>query len=189
MSGLAHVTDHVLKAQAKLISQYKGSRSINALLAAWIGEVQEVEDALWTLFEGLYLSNATTDLLDILGRVVGADRGSLATDDEYRAVIRGQIKANRSNGSIPTLIAIMRVMLDAWSGNSVTATELPHASIILRINGNSGSAPIEAFLRVLRVAKTPGVRLYLEWSGADGARFDELPGFNDGTFASIAEVI
>jgi hypothetical protein len=56
--------------------------------------------------EGVWLDNAIGAQLDILGRIVGVDRGQ-KTDDEYRTFIRGKIRANRSNGRIPDLYDIL----------------------------------------------------------------------------------
>ena len=110
-------TDHVSSALARLAVQFEEATNLRAIVSAGVGSVQTAEDVLWELYSERLLSGAVGDQLDAIGAVVGQARES-ATDDQYRARLRGRILANRSDNSIETLLAIVRAVL----GDTVAAT-------------------------------------------------------------------
>lgn len=104
--SITHITDHYERGLARLLGQFKDKPRIAALLQSWLGEVQELENALWDVFINRNLDVATGDLLAKLGALVGQPANGM-DDDQYRLFIRARIKANRSNGKARELIAIV----------------------------------------------------------------------------------
>ena len=72
------------------------------------GGVQVLEDILWDILQGTLLELAVGDALDRWGALVGEPRGSLTADEDYRPVILGRMLANRTDGSVDSLIAVVR---------------------------------------------------------------------------------
>ena len=46
------ITDHVERAKARLIDQYKGKPGVEGLVEALMGPIQDVEDALFAIGRG-----------------------------------------------------------------------------------------------------------------------------------------
>ena len=98
-SVFEHVTDHATRALALLPDQFQKD-GIRALLSSWTPEFQEIEDALWVLFEAT-LDTATGARLDQYAVLLGEPRQTLS-NTALRKVIRARILANRSQGATPT---------------------------------------------------------------------------------------
>lgn len=114
-SALEHVEDHASAGVALLIEQYKGKPRIDALLRAMLDQIQETEDAAWSLYVLRNLVDATGDLLDQLGGIVGELRRG-RVDDEYRRFVGVRILSNRSDGTIEDLYLILRALWPDFVG-------------------------------------------------------------------------
>lgn len=95
---LAYNGEHILQALNRLIEQYRDKPRIRALLVLMSRQIQDMEDAAWQLLLERTIAAAIGVNLDVLGVIVGQERGDLS-DESYRALIRARIKANRSAGS------------------------------------------------------------------------------------------
>lgn len=96
--AIEHITDHSDRAVALLLSQYQGKPLMEGFVRAFLDEVQEYEDELWTLVGLLDIDRATGIDLDRIGRIVVQPRSS-ESDDAYRRLLRARIAANRSSGT------------------------------------------------------------------------------------------
>ena len=103
---------HTAEAKALLVEQYKGKPKIEALLASWVDELQEVEDVLFDLFDAFLLDNAVGDQLDFIGKMVGELRKN-RSDADYRLFVKARIAINRSNGKPEEILSILRIVSDA----------------------------------------------------------------------------
>jgi hypothetical protein len=110
MSEIVAVADHVGEASDRLIGQYKGKPRLEAYLAALVGPLQSVEDALIDILFQSAIDNARGAQLDDLGDLVGQKRAGLV-DAAYRPFVKARILVNLSDGLIEQLIAITVAIL------------------------------------------------------------------------------
>jgi len=90
-----------------------------ALLVLTVTQEQELEDSASDSLVSFYVDDAVGDQLDILGRVVDQDRVGLV-DEEYRAAIRGKVRANKSNATLPALLAVMNALFAEAGVQTIT---------------------------------------------------------------------
>ena len=79
--------------------------NIQALLTSYLTPAQELETEIYNVYESRIIANATGAQLDILGNIVGAQRGNL-DDVDYRVAIHIQIAVNKSEGRAADLVGI-----------------------------------------------------------------------------------
>lgn len=158
---LHQVTSVCNAAEARIISQYRESPLLLALLCSLLHPAQHMELGTAQVYERvLDIDLAEGGLLDRLGKIVREAReGRL--DPEYRRAIRTRILINRSQGRIPDLIEIVRLFdeIDSETGAYVRIREPQPGTIEVR----SDRTPINDATSVdrrLRRAKAAGVRLH-----------------------------
>ena len=95
---LQRVTDHAEQAAAKLLGQFRAKPRLAGLVRSLVDGLQVIENAAWDIAEGRPLAVATGATLDAYGTLVGFPRAGL-TDEAYRAVLRGVIAENNSDGT------------------------------------------------------------------------------------------
>lgn len=108
------IPNHVEQALARLMEQYKGEPNIEAILTALIDQIQDLEDAIFSLDEGRQLYNGSTypavgAQLDGIGALVGALRNGL-TDEEYLFLILGTIAKNTSDTTISAVQNVIQFL-------------------------------------------------------------------------------
>jgi hypothetical protein len=105
--------DYLAEARRRLPQQFKDKPRIDALLVAFITEVQQIESSLWDVFFGRLLQFGTSggDMLDKIGRLVGQLRDGFG-DAQYLQFIEARIKTNRSNGRLEELLEILGLLYD-----------------------------------------------------------------------------
>lgn len=176
--GLGQVTDHVARAQDRLLVQYKNKPLLLALVAALAGRTQVLETALWQIVTQRSLANALGAQLDGIGRLVGLDRSSVpggSNDEIYRLWLRAQVLVNLSNGTIAELDAI--IALTANPGTISTITEFAPASFLVRLAGvaQTQGSSIAAIVQKAKAAGVNATADYLAQTPAFG--FDGATGF------------
>lgn len=100
---------HVANGVALFITQFKEKPRMTALLAAFLNEGQQVENALYGLL-AMQLPTATGAALDLIGKIVGQTRQGML-DAQYVQFIQARIKTNLSDGKVETLIAITLLLV------------------------------------------------------------------------------
>lgn len=164
MGTIAHKLTHAEEARARLISQFQGllERDLDPVSA----QVQEVEDALWSVWDGRGVLTATGYTLELLGRIVGEDRQG-ESDALYRIRIRARIQANLSDGTWDDIHRVMAILFDgAWPLAAVTGSEYYPAALTYNVDGIVISADLlKIVLRFLRVIRGAGIELRFGWSG------------------------
>lgn len=153
-------SDIVLTALQRLSPALWGKPRIAGLLRSWLEESQELEDAVFDMIAARFIENATGSTLRTLGRLVGQkDYGW--SESDLRAAIRGRIRANRSDGTIVDVAAVIDLMIGAASpGAGYLITEQEIATIVVQFAGVL--AVNEPALRdVLSAARGGGVKLDL----------------------------
>lgn len=107
---IVRVESHCEDGKQLLVDEFRGNPRIEAMLCALLTEVQVLDDTTWRVLTERTIDNARGVLLDDLGAIVGQDRMELS-DKNYRAVIRGRIRANSSDGSVEDLYLIVTATL------------------------------------------------------------------------------
>jgi len=153
--GLEHATDHVERAIGALISYFRNKPRITKLVEILTRPFQELEDVFWALYVDRRLANATGVNLDVIGRILLEKRNGLE-DEEYRPVLRAKARVLFSKGTGPNLIAVAKLFLE--SENFVYMEQYP-AAVRMTITDLAASGRVRLLARLLRKAKSAGVRL------------------------------
>lgn len=189
---ISHVTDHAEKGVARLIERYR-KPLVSALLASWLGEVQEAEDALWQLLERT-VTDAEGNALDVLGRIVGQPREG-RVDDVYRVWVAARILVSQSSGKPEQLISIAKKLA---GGAVIRLEEYYPASFLVRIQTAIDETTGNQIATLLQRAKGGGIAMHTTWSAeANGLAFRFAPGstvvsgsqrgFEAGAFAAVSD--
>lgn len=191
--GLFEILNHCDLAKAKLLDQFKTKPRIESLLCdVFIDQVQELEVALFDLLTERTLDTAIGEQLDVLGRILVQPRMELS-DENYRALLKARVLANRSDGQAETLIGI--VVLVQGAGVDVTLTEPDPATAFITVLTPPVFDPVVLF-GVLKDAKAAGVRLVyvfilepedetFQFSETDVIEVDADEGFGDAFIAAL----
>jgi len=123
------ITNHVQAALNRLLQQYKGQPNLAALITAFVDQIQDLEDAVFSLDAGRQLANAVGAQLDGIGQLVGANRNGLS-DAEFLLEILGTIASNTSDTTIAKVAAITYIF---FNPDSVILDEIFPAAIGLQL--------------------------------------------------------
>lgn len=153
-------TTHVEEGLAQLAQQFHDKPVMAAFLTAFLRQVQDLENALFTIPAGNVLDVAVGVQLDGLGSIVGEPRDG-RDDDTYRLWIRSRILLNMSSGLAEELYAIFAPLV------APAVPELEDfypAALELRIQGEITEALASQLSLMLDEAKAAAVAAYLVWS-------------------------
>lgn len=148
------------EAVARLVQQFR-SGDAGPLIQGYVRylaeRVGECESVAWDVYSVMDPDVATGVHLDKLGRFVGQLRQG-RTDAQYRIAIKARIAVNRSSGTLPELINILRLLV----GEAATITVPEYAAAgansgTYRMNVN-GADVLEEIAIMLGDATMAGVR-------------------------------
>lgn len=152
------ITNHAQIAVGRLLQQYKGSVSRQALITALCGEIQVFEGALWSVYTLRWLGTAEGEQLDNFGEIVGLPRNGL-DDATYAIWLQAWCLLNRSSGTIPEILAVFSLL----TPGPLSIVEYFPACFVLR----PGFTFVpQTLAQLLQVAKDGGVRALLEYPGS-----------------------
>lgn len=156
-------TAHVATGLGRLILQFKEQPRMAAVLTAILLECQAVEDALYAvLTQRLTNGNPVGAQIDVLGKIVGQPREGLS-DAAYLPLINARIKANRSDSTINTLIAIVQLILGA--STPILVREYAKA-VEIEVDGLTSVNAYQIWREFLNIAKEAGTSIRLIFSNA-----------------------
>jgi len=138
----------------KLVPELWGKPRLATVLLSWTDEVQILEDAIFSVIDGLLLDNAVGPQLALLGRVVGQPNFGWG-DDDYRAAIRARIRASRSNGRMIDIKEVVELMTP---GVPFKVTPGGNASVTLRWLAPP-SVIFSALSQILAATRGAGVKI------------------------------
>lgn len=107
--------DHTELALERLVSQYKNSTRLKAFISVFTDQNQEIEDAIFDLLNFRDLDTAYGAQVDLLGRVVGAERdtaGVTLDDATFIKFIRLKIFRNYTKCETNDIIRIHGFVFD-----------------------------------------------------------------------------
>lgn len=93
-------TTHIERGIKNLLSQWRRSPRMVALLTSWLRRTQRTETDAWDVADQLNIASGTGWILDAIGRIVGRGRGTYVDDDAYRVGLYAQIAINKSAGRV-----------------------------------------------------------------------------------------
>lgn len=175
-------TNHVSEGLARLIATLRKPTSVSALLQAFLERVQDLENDIADVRDGLNVDTAADYQLDILGAIVGEPREG-RTDAAYRIRIKARIRINRSNGHPDEVLEIMTSILNT----PVTMKEFANAAFELYalITDTAILGEVSAVLRQIKPAGVRGTLTYHDagtkfvYDGAAGSGYDGAATYSD----------
>lgn len=156
---IQHITDHVDRAQNRLLEQYNGEDDPENMVKDLTVEVQKLEDMFDQLHTLRDIDNAVGAQLDRLGTVVGFPRNT-SDDDVYRLEIRAKIVKNVSQGEAERLISVYKFMTEA---SYVIFQDNPPACLMMASDGVIPPALINANLIYELAQQTAGSGVKVGW--------------------------
>jgi hypothetical protein len=175
VAEVTQITDHADRGVALLMRALRDKPIVAALTRAVLRQVQGAEDMLWSIV-ALTLDNATGHALDQYGELLGEVRDAGLSDDVYRDVLRAKILANRSGGTGNELIAIGHLLFGPLFGGFALEESFPAGVLI---EPEFAMRAPDASIRVLRAAKSGGVKLELIDPPAEAAWFTFAVGLSE----------
>ncbi len=134
----------------------QGNPVLDAIIAAYAIQAQELEVvfiALWVLRSLEYAEN---DQLDVLGKIVGELRQD-RSDADYKIAIGAKIRTDRSNGTVEDIISA----LVAADDREYSIKNNGQASLTVTLPGPIGTTDPETILAVLKGVKGAGIKVDL----------------------------
>lgn len=129
--GYEKNTEHIGEGIANLVEQFKDTPKLQALLATFLRQIQEVEDAASDVLTETNLDTAVGVQLDNIGAVVGEPRSG-RSDLQYSTAIRVRQLLSLSEGTPENIIELIRaITIDV--GLTVDLQEFFPAGFIARI--------------------------------------------------------
>lgn len=153
------------------------ANDIEKLVGVYIRQLQDLETATLEVLLLTRLENAVGVQLDLIGRIVGKDRGP-SDDDRYRDLLSAQIAINLASGTIPEILSIMELVLPGV--DLVLEESFPAAFELAAAQALPGDQG-ETIAALLKTAKAAGVNGLFHWhktdpvfklDGADGSQLD-----------------
>jgi len=190
--SLTRTIDHAEAGKQQLLEQFRGKPRIEAMVAAWLDQVQELELAIWARMGQRVLSDAEGVALNVIGRIVGQTRGG-RSDAEYRVWIAARIAANHSSGTPEELYRLVALLVPVGTQLRIVE-EYPGALTFYADDPIDGQDGVQIAL-VLQDAKAAGVRLQFNWHqylpvfafDAAGGTDVATDGFGNGHLAAVNE--
>ncbi len=183
--ALQHITDHVERAQSRLITLYRESPGMLGLVACGTTEAQALEDQLWAIFIET-IDTAAADPLDVYGRIVGQAREG-RDDATYRTWIKTRVKINHSSGGAEEILAVFTALL-AGASSLVIQEQFP-AAIVVQIVSYQSTLDVSEAARILQECRAAGIYAVLEsptTSDAESFAFDSAgAGFGDCNYPTV----
>jgi len=110
--------DHVSDGLSRLLTQYKGKPKMEAVLTAYMEQVQDLETAFFELLQLRYISTGVGIQLDIAGKILGEPRNE-RVDELYRVALKARALINYSEGTPEDLLEVLLALISG-QGNPVT---------------------------------------------------------------------
>jgi hypothetical protein len=182
---LQKVPDHARRAILSLNPVFWGKPRIASFVWALTTEVQELEDAIFSVITLRLVDNAGDVQLEVLGRIVGQRNVGGFDTELYRALIKAKIRTNRSRGSLKDIHETLALV----HPDRVEWFQAGWATLGL-LAENAPGLILEAATIVLRNAKQAeeGILLYVSRSaGQLRAGSASSPEAGTGTWGSASD--
>lgn len=153
MGNVTQITDHALRALARLLHQFsEDTTGAHAILNALNVQTQALETSGYALLTERYIDTADGAQIDQIGKWLVEYREG-EDDDDYRERLKAKIRILRSSGSPTDLILIFKLILP---DNNIYFTQIGGAGFILSI-GTIDVARTATYQKFIRLAKSAGI--------------------------------
>jgi hypothetical protein len=142
------------EAETLLLHQFKDAVRLKGLVRSLVAPLMQIAADINKLADGIFIDNATTNLLDVIGRLVGQPRANLS-DEDMRSWLRLRIALNHCNGSPEELLSLLRILLG--EDVSLKLSELKPYDAVLVFFDKFSLAP-EAIFAVIKSASPLGLQ-------------------------------
>jgi hypothetical protein len=168
MAEVGKITDHARRAILNLNAEFWGKPRIMSFVWAMTSEVQELENAIFSVILLRMVDNAGDVQLEVLGRLVGQRNVGGFDTELYRALIKAKIRTNRSHGTLRDILETLRLIHPP----KAEWYQAGWATLALIVE-DAADLVLDAASIVLRNAKQAeeGLLLYVSQT-SEGARFD-----------------
>jgi hypothetical protein len=147
--------DQQALATSRLILQYKDAANLGKILSVFIGQIQDLEDAMQQFGVKRALNTATGAQLDGWGKILNAPRPS--TDDSiYRIFLYSKIAEYFSEGRIEDIVSIFKVLMGA---SIVELREFSPATITIMAVAPHPIGDLTLIAESIRNAKAAGIKI------------------------------
>ncbi len=155
----------VTQALALLLSQFKDTIRVKALIASYVQQLQELENAAWDLYRSRFIDEATFAQLDLLGALVGQPRNG-QEDLTYRKYIKLRIFINKASGLSDEVLYVLQAVMPGAADIMLTST--PPASFTLSFT-TADLDLLDVLVDLIDSTKAAGVGSSLVYSDASDA--------------------
>jgi len=185
--SLTYSDGHIDEMQEHLTSMFQDKDNISAFLEVYGQQIQDLEDAFWSILFKVYIDAAGGVNLDTCGDIVGEKRDG-RSDDAYRVAIKVRIKINKCSGTMEQILEILHIMHPR--GTFLVSEYLP-AAFEIRLDGVNPDYPSKAYFdEVCRECKQAGITFFwhyqevpsefvFSFATADLVETSDLAGFCD----------
>lgn len=182
---MIHRTDYVESALDRLPEQFKNSENFKKLITVLVKQLQQVEDAVYSMRNLFDIDNSEGAQLDLLGKILGAPRAG-RDDTRYKLRLKGQQLIFFSGGESERIRKVLELCVP---GSNPNVQDNGEAAFLATMAQVTISDPLETALLV-RETKSAGVSGYVYWQTANDANtfcFDTGPGlgYDVGEYSGI----
>lgn len=174
--AITRIDSHIADSRDRQLSQYKRP-NLDALVATMAQRVQDIEDALFSVYGCFDLATATGAQLDVVARLVGTSRYGLS-DDQLRVLLVGVINLQNGNSTAETLVSVAKALFQtdqvffADAGSGKHTPQVGRSTVTLGIGTTKlPAAAITLAKSLLGQAVGAGVRLLFVSSFESGQAF------------------
>lgn len=107
---IPQITDHARRGILNLNPVFWGKPRIMSFAWAMTSEVQELEDAIYSVILLRMVDNAGDVQLEVLGRIVGQRNVGGFDTELYRALVKAKIRTNRSHGTLRDILETLKLL-------------------------------------------------------------------------------
>ena len=177
------INDHVIQAHKRLLRQYRNNPELNSILASFNEQVQQLENAIFSLNGRMDRDVISSAILDAYGQIVGQERLGLS-DEIFRLVILVKIGKNTSQGDPERVIQIYKMLTRS---ERVFYQEYYPAAIGIYSSGEINPLTAQFIYENLDDILPAGVRLdhFGQFAPTGAFAFDGDPETTEG-FSSVA---
>ena len=179
-------SNHVEEAQANLVSQFRDKAILEALVASYVEQVQQLENVFFELLEERSKDRSVGAQLDGIGSIVGEPRQS-RTDDAYRLAIGARTILNLGNGTPEDIIRLIRALVGDKVVKIIESSPAHFDAFVSEPIFDVDAFRVSTFVQSAKPAGVRGIFLWRETNQAFGFHDDPTAfGFDDGNNQSNA---
>lgn len=149
------INNHIELAKDRLREQYKNSPTILAIINAFVGEIQELEQVLYDLSVSRTINQAFGVQLDKLGELLDRTRDG-RSDADYRIILLAKVSQNISRGTSDDVSSVFKILS---SSSKVQFGDSYFGEFYLLADNPLTQSEVNLLLKEMQVVDSAGVRL------------------------------